>query len=127
MGVQPAAHDSLWQDAVVPNWAETAAVYLDWLMFTTNSTEKHSQLFVTVGDETSTIAFWSVWNNEPPSATWFWMKIPIDSIAAYRGRTLTTQVTVWEALGATTVWYVDNVRLYFACGSWIANTEGYLP
>ena len=122
------ANDQVAQTVVVPTWAETAAVYFSWIMFSSDSTTtQYDALIVGVFDQRGIlIASGSIWNTNSRGA-WYASRLVISNIAAYRGESLVLAIGGFTDSTLSTRWYVDLVWLVFACGSVIADTDGTLP
>ena len=116
----PGGSDCVNQEVIVPPWAETAAVYVDWHML---SFEPPGSLYDALGISVYyglTKLAGQFIRTDAPRGTWYWTRVGIPSISAYRGQQLSILITAFDSGGPVSYWWVDNVRLYFACGSWVA-------
>ncbi len=113
------------QAGPVPLWAESATLYFDELMASTDSTlVLHDALAAVVYDSatTTTLADGWIWNTGQRNA-WLRWRLPVSNIANWRGRTIGVMLVGFTDAAFPTGWYLDNVRFYFACGSTIANVD----
>lgn len=123
--------DSIYQIVTVPSWAETGAVYFDWAMLSDDSTITPrdyltvSVMLVSSDTLPRTIAHSQIDNTDIRN-TWFTSKLNIANINQYIGKNLSVMVYANTSASLPTGWHIDNVRLYFACGSWIASEESTL-
>ena len=119
------ALDVLVQSFTVPPWAETGAVYVSVLMFSSDSLYVNFDwLGVEVYAPTSTvpIAAGKVWNTAP-RGLWTTWRLTIPNLAAYRGQALSLWLGGVTDFSLTTSWYVDDAELYVACGPLVAAPE----
>lgn len=113
--------DMLRQGVTVPLWGESAALYYDWYMVSDESTlEAYDYLHVVLWDkELNHPILWSTKSNKDQRGMWFTSSSPVDGVdvADIRGHHVEISVYAWTDSSLPTLWYVDNVRLVFACGS----------
>lgn len=114
--------DMVHQYVRVPFWAETAAVYVDWRMLSFEPPgSRYDQLGITVWSEVEVSQLASGFiRSDAPREAWYRSRVGIPGISAYRGQRLTLYIFAIDPWGPATLWNVDNVRLYFCCGSWVA-------
>lgn len=118
------AQDSIGQFVTVPTWAESAALYYSWLMFSDDSlTVWWDGLTVGVNDEFSAIlASRTQWNT---GLRGYWQpeRVPVPNIAAYRGHRIHVVIVASTDAAYPTTFYVDKVWLVFACGPAVASLD----
>ncbi len=127
LGGRNNAYDAVYQTVVVPTWAENAAVYLAWKMFSSDS-------WISVYD----VLYVSVWGSKPGSpvvdrisygiidntdsrSLWYAARLAIPGIANYRGQTIMLDFQARTDSSLATYWYVDAVELHFGCGTVITS------
>ncbi|MHB0858313.1 MAG: hypothetical protein ACYC5M_12170 [Anaerolineae bacterium] len=119
------SRDELRQTVSVPAWAETGKLYISWLMQTIDSaTTDYDYLYITVRDLTAGQAIVQVYvANNTPTGAWYWSWESIPDVAARRGHSLQVEILAWTDESLPTVWFVDDVKLVFACGSALASDD----
>jgi subtilisin family serine protease len=112
------ANDFVAQSVIVPPWAETAALHLDWRMASLDSLDTGwDRLRIAVFDpSTNFLTDNKIWNNGTRNA-WVSWRIPVGNVAPYRDQTMTVAFGAQTDFSDYTSWWVDNVWLVFACGS----------
>ncbi|NLV74099.1 MAG: hypothetical protein GXY52_05385 [Chloroflexi bacterium] len=119
MGGYNNANDRIRQQVTVPEWAESAALYVVWAMATTESSFGPVDSFypqVKLVANGATLGGGPI-NNLDPTDGWYESKFVIPNIAAYRGQAVYVDMYVWTDGFLPTIWAVDYVRLNFACGA----------
>ncbi|MHB1295539.1 MAG: hypothetical protein ACYC4R_11150 [Anaerolineae bacterium] len=118
------ARDELQQTAVVPDWAESGAIYISWLMQTIEPSGEYDALFVTVRDLTAGDVPVQVYvANNTPTEAWYWGTKSIPNVVARRGHSLRVEVLGWTDVSNPTAWFIDDVELVFACGTTLAEGD----
>jgi hypothetical protein len=112
------ANDFVAQSVIVPPWAETAALHLDWRMASLDSLDTGwDRLRIAVFDpSTNFLTDNKIWNNGTRNA-WVSWRIPVGNVAPYRDQTMTVAFGAQTDFSDYTSWWVDSVWLVFACGS----------
>lgn len=121
------SRDAVAQDVIVPDWAQTAALYASWYMLTTDPLVDDA-LALSVFDSNSNVINRSwVWNDAPQGA-WYYTRTGVPNVQNYRGQALRVLISGFTDSSYPTSWYVDQVWLVFGCGSSIAqvNLGGYV-
>ena len=127
MGGYNNAGDGISQLAVLPTWADTAAVYFDWIMYSYEPSYAlpYDGLGVSVVDYQTGVRLASgMIDNTATRGIWYTARLGIPNASAYRGRTLQVMLTaVTDAINPTG-WYIDMARLMAGCGSSPAGEPG---
>ena len=107
-------------NALVPEWAETGAVYFSWLMasedVTTYPYDGFSLQLWGKSQEGDTNVLHSEVYNTDNRAAWYTTRLAIPSAPALRGRPLRLALVAATDDSYPTWWCIDNVRVVFACG-----------
>jgi hypothetical protein len=118
------ANDWLVQSTVVPGWAETAAVYFDWIMYSEDSlTAAYDYMVVSVvaGPPGATVEIGQfVHDNRDDDGTWYISRMSWADVTSLRGQPISVRVYAFSDGSYVTDWFVDNVELWFGCGTAIA-------
>lgn len=115
------ALDSIVQTVVVPQWAETGTLYFAERMTSDDSTIYQYDLFDvqlwdTYGGEFELVIHISSWNTAP-RGEWFESHVFLGDISSLQGHPLNLVFVACTDGSLPTRWWIDNVRLVFACGS----------
>jgi hypothetical protein len=106
--------------APVPEWAETGAVYFSWRMLSQDvTTYPYDKFSVQLWDKyqggyTNVLAS-GVYNTDS-RGVWYTERLAIPSAPALRGHPLLVALVAATDESYPTWWYIDNVRVVFACG-----------
>ena len=120
MGGYNNASAGIYQSVQVPSWAETAAAYMSWTMTSQEFTSyPYDCLAISVYDSSYRLARGYVCNDAPRGA-WYTGRLNLGNVATRRGHTFTVMVEISNDESYWTAWWIDLVRLYFACGSYQA-------
>lgn len=119
--------NNLYQHAVqwvnVPLWAERAAIWAHWFMLSTDSTVlAYDGLQVGLFDADGNLISGKMITNIDVRRSWQELRVPIDNLDLYRGKTVGVAVRGITDGSYATTWYVDNVLLVVACGASAAAT-----
>ncbi|MHB1295540.1 MAG: hypothetical protein ACYC4R_11155 [Anaerolineae bacterium] len=119
------AVDTIRQDAAVPSWAESGAVYLSWLMYSDElAYEPHDRMEVVIYDAGGNVVTETSIDSGMWRGAWYGLRLPIPNVASYRGQALSVRVYAFTDGSLVTSWYVDEVWLRFGCGMELAGAQG---
>lgn len=123
-GVQGQRYSQIIQTTTVPAWAQTGAFYFDVIMGA-HDADGGDQLTVGLLDASSLqIVAWSTDSADSGYSTWTTIRLPIANASDYANQTMTVEFfALSDSDLQPTAWFVDNVRLVFACGSTVASQE----
>ncbi|MHB0858312.1 MAG: hypothetical protein ACYC5M_12165 [Anaerolineae bacterium] len=119
------AVDTIRQDAIVPDYAETGAVYLSWLMYSNELPyEPRDRMEVLVYDAADNVLAEVSVDSGLARGAWYGLRLPIPNVASYRGQPLSVRIYGYTDGTLSTSWYVDEVWLRFGCGAVLAEEDG---
>lgn len=120
-GQQPAG---VVQTSNVPAWAQTGAFYFDVIMGAHDADGGDQFIAGVVDASNDLIVSRSISSSDSGYSSWTTIRLPISNASAYANQAVTVQ---FFAAGdqdlEPTAWYIDNVRLVFACGVTTASQE----
>jgi hypothetical protein len=119
----PSTRGALSQIVTVPAWAERATMLFDWYMTSAEGTTyQYDALYVSVSgvNTLEQLGGGAIWNTAP-RGTWYTARAVVSNVANYRGQPIGVMFAGFNDATNVTTWYVDNVRLYFMCGSYQAD------
>ena len=112
------AFDGLDQGVTVPEWAEYGEIVFSWIMFSDDSpTQIYDVLSVGVTDESTEVIAQTMITNSEPRGAWYRVRLPVNNISSYRGRVVHAYAAAMTDESLPTEWFIDNVQLFFVCGS----------
>jgi len=117
------AMDWLVQDMIAPQWADDAALYFCWRMISEDSPlQSYDYLTLWLWDEdVGEGLLYAEVNNTATRGYGFsrCAQLAPEDVIAARGHTLRVVIGGYTNSTLPTEWFVDNVRLYFACGGYV--------
>lgn len=125
-GGRVSSTDAIIQPFVVPQWADTAAVYFyAWMASTDSTLYKYDWLRVIVStiDLSTVLASGDVPNNSTRNS-WISWRLSVPGITSFRGQPLVLSIAGVNDVSYSTAWYVDDVRMVFGCGGYPASLGG---
>ena len=117
-GWRDGATDTISQTFTVPTWADSAALYFDWYLYSADDPAvPYDVLTVSLvpSGSGSAIVQGTV-NNTDTQIEWLTRRESID-LSPYRGQEVAVRITGSTDITMNTGWYIDQVRLVIACGS----------
>ena len=112
----------LGQFFTVPSWAEKAYVVFDWYMLSQDDPDvAYDILFVGLYDPNNNAIWEYDVDNTRTQGDWRTKTSSSYSVSGLRGQELDIAFGAFTDSSFPTAWWVDNVRVYFTCGS--ANTS----
>jgi len=112
--------DSLHQYVTVPDWAETGAVYFAWYMVSEDSLSFcYDKFTLKIWDMYGGIVRMPVICSYFDRNQWTVHRASLGNVTALRGHPLDVVLRAQTNATLPTGWYIDDVRLVFACGGYI--------
>jgi len=103
---------------VVPEWAETGAVYFSWKIESKDSSSSpHDAFYLELWERYARTPFLTgaVYNSDS-RGSWYTSRGEIDNVPALRGSHLRVELLAVTDASYPTSWCIDNVQVIFACG-----------